>query len=135
MKGILADTNIQGHVEILVSIWESDLWSDIWRSLHLKLHTFEELSLARDTPDTVLWQTCQEREIVFITANRNEDGPDSLTAAIRQGNVPASLPVITLANPKRIQKDRAYAHTVAVRTLERLMDIETLRGTGRLFVP
>jgi hypothetical protein len=43
--------------------------------------------------------------------------------------------VLTLANPKRILIDKAYARRTAERILEYLIDIDQYRGTGRLFVP
>jgi hypothetical protein len=54
---------------------------------------------------------------------------------IRGQNLPDSLPVVTLANPQRILRDRHYAEKVAERLLERLIAIEDFRGTGRLYVP
>jgi hypothetical protein len=45
------------------------------------------------------------------------------------------LPVITLADSRRIYKDRAYAQHTAEALLEYLIDIESLRGTGRLYIP
>lgn len=73
--------------------------------------------------------------MVLITGNRNDDGPDSLEATLRRANSPACLPVFTLANPKRIYKDREYAFQVAVKFLEYFLDIENYRGVGRLYVP
>ena len=46
-----------------------------------------------------------------------------------------SLPVMTLADPQRISRDSAYAHEVARKVLDFLDRIESLRGTGRLFLP
>jgi hypothetical protein len=48
---------------------------------------------------------------------------------------PDSLPVITLANPQRIMRDRLYAEMAATRLLEQLIAIDDFRGAGRLFVP
>jgi hypothetical protein len=71
----------------------------------------------------------------LITANRNKRGPDSLEAVIQHENQPDSLPVITIADSKRVLKDRQYAHTVAERLLEKLIAIDDFRGTGRIYVP
>ena len=46
-----------------------------------------------------------------------------------------SLPVFTLANEQRVLRDRLYAEAVADRLLEFLFDIDSYRGTGRLYVP
>jgi len=49
----------------------------------------------------------------LIAGNRNDDGPDSLEAVIRDENQPDSLPVVTIANPDRMLNDRLYAEEVA----------------------
>jgi hypothetical protein len=97
--------------------------------------SFPAVGLAYDSPDTVIWRTCQREQHVLITGNRNDDGPDSLEAVIRDESQPDSLPVITLANPNRVLQDRLYAEKVAARLLEYLMRIDEVRGAGRLYVP
>jgi hypothetical protein len=42
---------------------------------------------------------------------------------------------MTLANLQRILRDRPYAKNFAERLLKRLIAIEDIRGTGRLYVP
>ncbi len=66
MKGILADINIQGHVDLLVTIMQA---------------------------------------------------------------------AITIANVPRLRQSREYANWVVDKLLDFLMRMDTLRGTGRLFVP
>ena len=85
--------------------------------------------------DRDLWQLCQQREIVLLTANRNDEGPDSLEATIRTLNVPSSLPVLTIADPELVLASRDYAERVAVQVLEYLLELDHFRGVGRLFVP
>ena len=135
MKGLLPDNDVQLQVEILIHIFESETWRDIWRNLNLPFLSFEILGLPRNASDVVLWRECQKRDVVLITANRNDDGPESLEATIRELNQANNLPVFTLANPKRIQQDRAYAERVAERFLEYLLEIDMVRGTGRLYLP
>jgi hypothetical protein len=135
MTGILADNDVQRHVEILIHILENPTWREIWRSTNLSLLSFEDLGLVRNASDAVLWQKCQEQQVILITANRNEDGPDSLQATIRAFNQPDNLPVFTLADPKRIQRNRGYAERVAERLLEYLLEIDEVKGTGRLYLP
>lgn len=67
--------------------------------------------------------------------HRNADGPDSLEMVIQTENLPESLPIITLANPKRIIRDRVYAERVAERVLDYLTRIDELLGAGRLYAP
>src|SRR5438132_13654262 len=135
MQGLLADVNIEGHVERLRRILESPAWREIWTSLALPIYRFADLSLASTTSDALVWQLCQERQLILLTANRNKEGPDSLEATIQASNQPTSLPVFTLADPDRVQNDRAYAHLVAERLLQYLLEIDRVRGTGRLYLP
>jgi SMC interacting uncharacterized protein involved in chromosome segregation len=58
-----------------------------------------------------------------------------LEATIRAENQLDSLPVITIANARRVLRDRDYAEEVAVRILDYLMRIDDLRGTGRICAP
>jgi hypothetical protein len=58
-----------------------------------------------------------------------------LEEAIRNLNRPDSLPVITLADPKWVGRQRSYAEQAAVRVLDVLLEIERYRGTGRLYAP
>jgi hypothetical protein len=135
MRGILADINIQGHLAILLRVWESEEWREIWEHLALSLHTFEEWGLEQNTPDDVIWRECQARQVVLLTANRNDDGPDSLEATIRNHNAPSSLPVFTFANAARIQHESRYAGQVAIKLLQYFLEIDSVRGAGRMYVP
>jgi hypothetical protein len=135
MRGILADNDVQGFVRGVLEIWLSDTWRDLWNDLGLSVQSLATLGLSRESPDAVIWRTCQEEELVLITGNRNVDRPDSLEAVIRRENQPDSLPVVTLANLERLARDRHYAERVAERILDYLMRIEELRGSGRLYAP
>jgi len=135
MRGILADNDAVGDLDILVGILQSADWADLWASLDIGVTSFSELGLTSDALDSDLWHACQEAQIVLLTRNRNAHGLNSLEATIRNNRRSDSLPVFTVANPKRLQHERDYAEQVAVRLLEYLMDIESFRGTGRVFLP
>ncbi len=135
MTGLLADWNVRGQFLGILQILESDDWRELWQSVDPAVHTFESLGLRQDALDMDIWTCCQQHEIVFFTANRNRDGSGSLEDVIRRLNTPESLPVITLANSKRVLKDRIYADQVAERLLDYLMNLNECRGAGRLFVP
>lgn len=135
MLGILADNNDEGHVNLLLQIVQSSPYRDVWTEMAVVIHSFESLEVARDAPDSDLWKTCQYHDVVLITANRNKLGDVSLEATIQQYNLSRSLPVFTLANPERILRDRNYAEIVALQMLERLLDIDMYRGTGRIYLP
>jgi hypothetical protein len=135
MRGILTDVNIQGQVRILFLILLSEAWRGFWADVNLPLVTLRDLGLAPNTSDAVVWQVCQKEQLVLLTGNRNADGPDSLEATLRSRNTPNSLPVFTIADTERVQHSRDYAERVAVRLLEYLLDIDRVRGAGRLYLP
>lgn len=135
MKAILGDINIQGHVRALVPILESTDWREVWTFLNLPLLTFRDVGLALKAKDAVVWQVCQEQEIILLTANRNADDADSLETTIRLRNTANSLPVFTIADADQVLQSRSYAERVVERLLEYLLDIDNFRGTGRLYLP
>jgi hypothetical protein len=135
MAGIIADHNVEGHFEVLLRLWTSEAWQSIRESLELEVESFEHLGLPHDTSDRDLWWMCQQREIVLLTANRNDEGPESLEATIRALNDPWSLPVLTIADPESVLTSRDYAERVAIQVLEYLLELDNFRGVGRLFVP
>jgi hypothetical protein len=108
---------------------------EFWESLKLTVHTLADLGLAENAADSLLWHECQRRGLVLLTANRNKHGPDSLEATIREHNALASLPVFTLADPKRVLQDKPYAYRVAESLLGYLLSIDHVLGAGRLFLP
>jgi hypothetical protein len=135
MRGLLADVNCEGQVEVLVAIFLSKTWKGVWRELNLSLETFTSAGLPRRALDVEVWQLCQKLQLLLITRNRNRRGADSLEAAISELNQPDSLPVITLTNADRILGSKLYANRVAERLLDYLIDLDKYRGTGRLWVP
>jgi hypothetical protein len=135
MPRIMADHNVEGHLQALITIWSSPAWGDVWQGMKCDLESFERQGIAADTSDTDLWEHCQKHEIVLLTGNRNAEGADSLEAAITSLGTARSLPVITIGDPDRMLRERDYAQRVAAQMLEYLLDLENLRGTGRLYVP
>jgi hypothetical protein len=135
MQGILPDVNAEDIVTNLRFVWRSAPWRELWFGLDLSIESLQTLHLAPDAPDQLIWRTCQEQRLVLITANRNPEGPETLDAVIQEENRPDCLPVMTLADPRRIQSDRAYAERTAERMLEYLLRIDEVRGVGRLYVP
>lgn len=131
----MADHDIEGHVRVLLQVLMSEEWRDFWAALDCGVESFERLGIPTDTADIDLWRLCQAREIVLITGNRNQEGPQSLEAAIEQWGTDESLPVLTIGEPRRIFLSRAYAQQAAVRLLEYLDGMDHLRGTGRLYLP
>ena len=141
MAGIIADHNIEGHFVVLLRIWTSSVWVSLWENLELEVECFDRLGIPYDTSDRDLWQVCQQRSSVLITANRNDEGSDSLESTIRDLNEASSLPVLTIADPELILASQDYAERVAIQVLEYLMDldndvpiltVEKVRFTGEM---
>ena len=101
----------------------------------LTINVGKSRARGRILSDRDLWQVCQQREIVLLTANRNDEGPESLEATIRALNDPGSLPVFTIADPESVFMRRDYAERVAIQILEYLLELDNFRGVGRLYVP
>jgi predicted nuclease of predicted toxin-antitoxin system len=135
MPRIMADHNVEGHLHALMDIWASPDWGDVWSELSCEVESFERLGISHSTPDTELWEFCQQHEIVLITGNRNAEGEDSLEAAIVGLGTPSSLPVVTIGDPDRLMRDRDYAERAAAQLFEYLLSLDNLRGAGRLYVP
>jgi hypothetical protein len=135
MPAIMADHDIEGQMQVLLRLLISAAWHTLWTELAVRVESFTSLGVPANTPDASLWQLCQTRQIILITGNRNEEGPASLEATLQESNTPTSLPVLTISEPQRILSSRAYAHLVVERLVEYLIDVENLRGTGRLYLP
>ncbi len=135
MRALMSDVNVQGQRQVLIRLLEGKDWREFWDSLHLSLLTFRDLGLYPEASDATVWRLCQQEQVILVTANRNDDGPESLEATLRSQNTPASLPVLTIANAQQVLQNRDYAERVTVRLLDYLLNIDNLRGTGRLYLP
>ena len=135
MRGLLIDHNIIGHGRIIERILEGPVWAEMWHGLNLPVLTFEEVGLAVTAKDSEVWRFCQANQWVLITANRNKDVADSLEAILQRENNVSSLPVFTLADSDNLRQSKDYAERVVERLLTYLLEIENLRGTGRLYLP
>jgi hypothetical protein len=135
MKGVLADVNGEGQWKAVLRRLEGPYWREVWVKFNLQVETFHNLGLDKEVSDAVLWRLCQEKQLLLITCNRNKDQPDSLQAVIEMENTPECLPVFTLADPDRVLESNAYADRVAERLLQYLLEIDNVRGSGRLYLP
>ena len=135
MQGIMADNDVLGQMRVIIRLLLSEAWSDLWLGLNLPVRVFKDLGLETDVSDAELWHACQDNQIVLITGNRNSAGPDSLESTIKKHNKPSSLPVFTLADPKAVSQGGAYAGRVVENMLQYLLEIDNVRGTGRLYLP
>lgn len=124
-----------GHVEYLARLMQTGSWAAFWQDLGLVLRHFADVGLSLSSTDLEIWQRCQAEQLLLITDNRNADAPDSLEAVIRLHNTPQSLPVFTIADVDKLRMSRDYAERVVIRLYEYLLDIDDMRGAGRLFLP
>lgn len=134
MPTIMSDHDIEGQFAALLRILMSPDWTDWWVDLDCKIETFASMGLSENSPDSVVWETCQAHQVILVTGNRNNESPDSLEATILRLNQTGSLPVITISNPQEVVH-RSYAERAALRLLEYLSRIDEFRGTGRLYIP
>jgi hypothetical protein len=135
VRGLLADVNCEGQFDCLRHAAESGERGEYWNFLELVALKVADVGLDAQSSDREIWRFCQDDQLVLITTNRNAKGPDSLQAVLDELNGPASLPVLTIADSKRLMRDRRYAEQAADRVLQYLFDMDRYRGTGRLFVP
>src|SRR5688572_13291831 len=135
MPSIMADNDVDGHLEILLRVCHSEQWREIWEALDVTVESFETVGLKRNVSDRELWQACQEREIVLVTGNRNKADDSSLEATIQLLGAESNVPVLTLSKPRQVYVDREYAEQAAVRLMEYLMNVDLFRGAGRLYLP
>jgi len=135
MPTIMADHDVEGHLRVLIRIWSSPDFIGLWAETGCSFESFERLGLEPNTPDRVVWNLCQEREIILLTGNRNADGDDSLEETIQRESTADSLPVFTISNPDRFMKDSHYAEQVAARIHDYLQVLDRLRGAGRVYLP
>lgn len=133
--GLMADHNIERHLDAVLAVCRGPLWRGLWDAIGVTRHSFAGLGLAFDASDAKLWRACQAREILLVTANRNQQGVDSLESTIRASATVDSLPVLTLADASRVLRDRPYAARVAERLIDICMDVDDVRGAGRLYLP
>ena len=135
MLGLLADVNAGGHLRALLIVCDGPSWRSLWAALDVHVFRLEQLGLPPSVADDVLWRACQQNNLVLLTANRNQQGSDSLGETIVRESTPQSLPVVTLADAERVLLDRAYCDRAVERFIEILMDIDLFRGSGRLWIP
>jgi hypothetical protein len=132
---LLADVNLQGHVDRLVARMQEKPWRDFWDYLDLAYVTFADLGLDPADTDAVVWRRCQEHSALLLTNNRNDDGPVSLETTLRIHNTAQSLPIFTIGNADRILESPTYADQVIERLFQYLLELDNVRGTGRLYLP
>jgi len=83
MIGLLVDHNIEQHGRLL---WAQFDVLD-WRAMQVSgMATLSDAGLVYEATDREVWSICQQQHLLLITANRNQDGADSLQAALDELN-------------------------------------------------
>ncbi len=138
MNGLLADHNVEGHVDRIFDVLFANGYSEVWEDLDLDIESCRSLGIPESTDDRTLWDLCQERGLSLVTANRNHEDANSLEAAIRDGKA-TDLPVYTIGDADRLLNDSEYALSAGLSLLEYIFELErspeSILGTGRLFLP
>jgi len=135
VKRILADVHMGSFIAALFREMQLGDWIDFWNEVGPVLVQFEDFGLTPSSTDLEIWQRCQEEQLILITNNRNQDSEDSLQMAIRDHNTPDSLPVFTKGDLNRLRKSKKYAAEVIEQLYDYLLDIDRVRGAGRLSLP
>ncbi|MDL1911007.1 ACP S-malonyltransferase [Chloroflexi bacterium CFX6] len=128
---ILLDHHMKKQGILLWSIMKNEGWLKL---IDIPVMTFADVGLPVDTPDRGVWRFAQENRLILLTANRNDEGKDSLEQTIREENVSTSLPVLTIGALGHM-KERAYRERCAERIVEIVLNIENYLGVGRIYIP
>lgn len=134
MPRVVADNDVVGMVRRIEQILHSEEWAEFTAAVNVEFLTLEDVGIPRDATDEQVWTRCQELDCVLMTGNRT-GGADSLETVLAEKAGRDSLPVFTLADPRRVLRDAAYAEATAIRVLDCLDRLDELQGTTRLFVP
>ena len=109
--------------------------SEGWlKLLDIPMQTFADVGLPRDSTDREVWRFAQKNQYILLTANRNNEGEDSLEQTILGENTPTSLPVITVGALDRM-KESAYRERCAEKVVDIFMNVENYLGVGRVYIP
>jgi hypothetical protein len=128
---ILVDYNLNRQAILLSGSLVNGGWLDL---VPIRFVNFAEIGLPADSNDRVVWQFAQANRMLLLTGNRNAKSQDSLEQVMRQENTPISLPIITIANPERVNEYN-YREMCVEKLVEIVIDIQDYMGTGRLFIP
>ena len=137
MQGLLADVNVQGHVAYLRRLIDTLGLGIVLTELNLRFAVFSDLELSLDLDDRTLWNRCQQHGWVLLTDNRNHDDLSSLEAVLADSWHAGKLPVLTISNKARFERDLDYAIQVANDVAELLFGIAhgEYLDLPRIYVP
>jgi predicted nuclease of predicted toxin-antitoxin system len=128
---ILVDYNLTGYIVLFQGTLAADGWLEL---LSIRFATLQEVGLAADTNDRMIWRFAQANQMLLLTANRNAKGEDSLEQTIREEGASTSLPVITIGNLDRLVEQK-YREQCSARLADIVFSIENYLGVNRVFIP
>jgi hypothetical protein len=131
MITLLIDHHLEGQVVMMWRSIQAEGWLEL---IPLQFVFLAQVGLTHTSSDREVWNFAQQHGMLLLTANRNMRGEDSLERIIREGNTEFSLPVITISDVSQLTQ-RAYRESCVTRLIEIVLDLENLRGIGRLFIP
>jgi hypothetical protein len=130
MKALL-DHHMKKQGILLWAVLGSEGWLKL---LDIPMQTFADVGLPIDCADREVWRFAQKNQYILLTANRNNEGEDSLEQTILDENTPTSLPVITVGALDRM-KESAYRERCAEKFVDIFMNVENYLGVGRVYIP
>jgi hypothetical protein len=128
---VLLDNDIAGFQNLLAGAIESTGWSEYEL---IELVSLEDIGLDDSAKDREIWRRCQLDSLILLTANRNQDDPDSLEKTISEENTLNSLPIITISDQRRLH-NAAYREACIESLLTIVLELNNNLGTGRLYIP
>ena len=133
MQIVLSDHNCEGQAE---TIFQALRHQGFLPFLPMQLLLFSHVGLPIRSGDREVWQFCQNNGYLLLTGNRTASaGKRSLEYVINTFFKEDSLPVITIGNLDRVMVDPTYCWHCAEHLAEIVLDLNTLRGIPRLFIP
>src|SRR5262245_52684156 len=127
----LLDHDIEGQIVYLEAGLAETGWDQL---IEIDFVLLRDCGLAENSPDNEIWRYAQERELLLITNNRNNDGETSLHTTIERENTTNSLPVITVSDKDSLGS-ADYRRRAADRLAEIVIYLENYRGVGRVYIP
>lgn len=120
MTVLLIDHNLEGQALLLFASLRALGRADL---LDIRLAHFKDARLPLSSTDRDVWRHVQSLRMVLLTANRSMNEVNSLEQTIREENTPLSLPVVTVANARRLA-DPEYRGVCADRLAEIIFDLD-----------
>lgn len=131
MITVLIDHNIEGQAHMLWEMLDESGWTEI---AEIEFVFFVDVGLRDSSTDREVWRFAQAGNMFLLTANRNNDGDDSLEQTLQDENTLDSLPVITIGKPGRLV-ERAYRESCIEGLLDIILYPERNLGGGRRYIP